>query len=263
LEVPNWAPDDVDLTRPNAARVYDYMLGGSHNFAVDRQAAARTLAIMPDAALQAQANRAFLRRAVTALTAAGVDQFLDVGSGIPTVGNVHEIAPQARVAYVDIEPVAVAHSQLILAGNQLTTVIQADARAPAAILSHPQVQALLDLDQPVAVLLVAVLHYLTDDDHPEQIVAQLRDALARGSHLVIAHITDEARPDEWVHLVQLSRQAGTPVTPRSRQQIADLFTGFDLLDPGVVWAPQWRPDNPDTVDQPEMSNNLAGIGRIT
>lgn len=263
MERPEWAPSDVDLDLPNAARVYDYLLGGSHNFSADRQAAAAALALMPDAALQAQANRSFLSRAVRFLTAAGVRQFLDIGSGIPTVGNVHEVAPQARVAYVDIEPVAVAHSRLILAGNPHTTVVQADARQPAAILTHPRIKGLLDFDQPIGVLLVAVLHYLTDADDPYHVVAQLRDALSPGSHLVVAHITDEARPEQWARMVELSRRSGTPVTPRTRAQITDLFDGFDLLDPGVVWAPQWHPDQPGTVESPELSNNLVGVGRAT
>jgi SAM-dependent methyltransferase len=262
VETPEWAPADVDLSRPNAARVYDYMLGGSHNFAIDREASARTLAMMPDAAIQAQANRSFMHRAVRYLTDAGVRQFLDIGSGIPTVGNVHEIAPDARVAYVDIEPVAVAHSRLILRGNPNTTVVQEDARRPTEILKHPQVRELLDFDQPVGVLIIAVLHYLSDEDDPHAVTATLHDALPPGSHLVIAHLTDESRPEEWAGLVELSRSAGTPVTPRSRERITSLFAGFELVEPGVVWGPQWRPEDPEAVERPELSNNLVGVGRL-
>ena len=261
MERPDWAPADLDLTRPNAARVYDYMLGGAHNFAVDREAANRALAVMPDAAIQAQANRAFMHRAVRYLTDAGIGQFLDIGSGIPTVGNVHEIAPQARVAYVDIEPVAVEHSQLILAGHRNTTAVQADARQPRAILAHPQVRALLDFDQPVALLIIAMLHYLNDADQPHRIVAEFRDRLCPGSYLVIAHITDEGRREPWATLLEMSQRTASPVTPRSRAQITGFFDGFELVDPGVVWAPQWRPDHSEPIEQPELSNNYVGLGR--
>jgi SAM-dependent methyltransferase len=265
-ERPDWAPEDVDLERPSVARIYNYVLGGTHNFPVDRELADKMIAVKPDLALQARANRTFLHRAVRFLVGAGVRQFLDIGSGIPTLGSVHEIAqqaaPEARVAYVDIDPVAVAHSRAILAGNDRTTVIQEDLRRPDAILAHPDVRALLDLTQPLGVLLVAVLHAIPDADDPFGIVARLRAAMAPGSYLVIGHFTDDAQPDEVSQVQKLARQTTTPVTPRPRVQVGRFFAGFDLVDPGLVWVPQWRPDSPDDVtDRPELSTNYAGVGR--
>jgi SAM-dependent methyltransferase len=266
MEWPQWVPEDIDIERPSAARFYDYLLGGSHNFAVDREAAHKAIAVKPDVALQMQANRAFLHRAVRFLVDAGIRQFLDIGSGIPTLGNVHEIAqkaaPEARVAYVDIDPVAVAHSRAILAGNDQATAIQEDLREVEGLLAHRDVRALLDFAQPLGVLLVAVLHAIADADDPWGIVARLRDVMAPGSYVVIAHCTHEARPDEIRQFGQMSRQTTTPITCRGRAAVARFFTGFDLVEPGLVWAPQWRPDLPDEmVECPEASNNYVGVGR--
>jgi hypothetical protein len=266
MEQPEWVPEDVDIERPSVARIYDYLLGGSHNFAADREVAHKAIAVKPDVVLQAQANRAFLHRGVRFLVDAGIRQFLDIGSGVPTLGNVHEIvqkaAPEARVVYADIDPVAVAHSRAILAGNDRTTAIQADLRRPEEILAHPGVRALLDLAQPLGVLLVAILPYIPDADDPWGIVARLREVMAPGSYVAITHGTDEAQPDEISQFRQLSRQTGTPITYRSRADVERLFTGFDLVEPGLVWVPQWRPDSPDEVlNPPEASNNYAGVGR--
>ena len=188
----------IDVERPSQARIYDYLLGGSLNFAADREAARQLIAMVPDVPLVAQANRAFLRRGVDFLARAGVRQFLDIGSGIPTRGNVHEIArqvaPDARVVYVDIDPVAVTHSRQILAGDDRTTAIQEDARHPEHILDHPDVHRLLDLTRPVAVLLVSVLHFIADSDDPAGILARLRKAVAPGSYLVLSHVTSASRP---------------------------------------------------------------------
>lgn len=266
MDRPDWAPEGVDVERPSAARSYDYLLGGSHNFAVDREAARQALAMMPDLVMQAQVNRAFLYRAVRYLLDAGVRQFVDIGSGVPTVGNVHEVAqrvdPQARVVYVDVDPVAVAHSQAMLAGNPLATVVQQDLRAPAEILDHPEVRGLLDLEAPVGLLLLAILHAIPDPDQPHRIVGQLRDALAPGSHLAISHATPDSMPQAWERIVELSVRSSYPVTPRSRPDVERFFTGFELVDPGLVWAPQWRPEHPDDVDEaPERSSIYVGVGR--
>jgi SAM-dependent methyltransferase len=266
MDRPDWAPEGVDIDRPSAARMYDYMLGGSHNFAIDREAAHQGLAVMPDLAVVAQVNRAFLYRAVRYLVDAGVRQFLDIGSGVPTLGNVHEVAqrvdPQARVVYVDVDPVAVAHSRAILAGNRHATIIQEDLRRPPAILHHSRVRGLLDFDQPVALLLVAILHAIPDEDDPGRIIRQFRDELAPGSYLVIGHPTADSLPDVWETFIQMSHRSGYPITPRSRAEVAQLFTGFDLVEPGVVWAPAWRPEDPaDASDQVERSSIYAGVGR--
>jgi len=220
---------------------------------------------MPDLALQAQANRAFLHRAVRHLVGVGVRQFIDIGSGIPTRGNVHEVAqkaaPDARVVYVDIDPVAVAHSRHILADNDLATAIREDMRRPDAILGHPDVRALLDLDQPVAVLMLAILHAIQDKDDPYGLVARIRDALAPGSYLVVAQASPESRPDVWAQMVAMSAPTPYPLTPRTRAEVAAFFEGFDLIEPGVVWAPLWHPEHPDDVDDPGRSSNAAGVGR--
>src|SRR5262245_20986097 len=179
MDQPDWAPEAVDTERPTAARIYDYLLGGSHNFAADRDMAHKAMIMMPDVVLQAQANRAFLSRAVAFLAQSGVRQFLDIGSGIPTRGNVHEvaqkIAPDSRVVYVDIDSVAVSHSRQILVDNDRATVIQEDFRNWEAILDHSETQKMLDFDKPVGLLLVALLHVIPDADDPHAIVARIRD----------------------------------------------------------------------------------------
>jgi SAM-dependent methyltransferase len=263
---PDWVPEFIDVSRPSLARGYDYLLGGSHNFAVDRAYAQKIIAAMPDVRLQVQENRAFSYRAVRYLVEAGVRQFLDIGSGIPTVGNVHEIAqrmdPDARVVYVDIDPVAAAHSEQILAGNDRAGIVQEDLRNPQAILNHPTTRELLDFDLPVGLLLVAILHALPDRDDPASIVAQLREALCPGSYLAIGHGTSDSRPQETGELARLTEQTTTPITFRTRPQIERFFVGLDLVEPGLVWAPLWRPESPgDVGEHPERASNLVGVGR--
>ena len=263
---PQWAPDDIDLSRPNAARIYDYFLGGTHNFSVDRDLGDKVLAVIPGGRIQAVANRRFLQRAVTYCVEAGIRQFLDIGSGIPTVGNVHQVAgrlaPESRVVYVDMDPVAIAHSLAILAENENATAFQEDLRHIDQILDHPELHAMLDLNQPVAVLMVAVLHVIPDEDQPAKILARLRDAMAPGSHLVIAHGTDEGDPEQANRVRAMSAQTNTPMCFRSRSAIQGLFEGFEIVEPGVVWASQWRPDPEDPDDpRPELSNNYAAVGR--
>jgi len=265
-QLPDWAPEGVDLTRASAARMYDYYLGGAHNFAVDRELAGQALALFPDGQLIAQANRAFLHRAVRFLLSQGVRQFIDVGSGIPTAGNVHEIAqqvdPEARVLYVDHDPVAVAHSELILRDNRRARVLQADLRHPKEILDAPILTDLLDLTQPVGVLMVSVLHFVSEADHPQDTIARFRDLLSSGSYLAISQGTGEGRHAAAKRLKELYSATSTPVTYRTREQIAALFDGWELADPGVVWVPQWRPDWPDDVGSDPASSLVgAAVGR--
>jgi hypothetical protein len=260
VELPGWA-QGVDTERASAARIYDYLLGGSHNFAADREVARQALAAMPDVAVQAKANRHFLRRAVRYLDGIGLRQYLDLGSGIPTQGNVHEIAPQARVVYVDVDPIAVAHGRQLLAGHERALCLQADFRRPAEILADPSVRGMLALDEPVAVLLVAVLHAVPDADDPFRTVADLRDALPPGSHLVVAHGTADSRPDTSDELVRVSKRTTTPLTPRPRPEVLRFFDGWELVEPGLVWAPAWRPDDDPIPGDPAASGNLAGVGR--
>jgi SAM-dependent methyltransferase len=252
---------------PAIARVYDYLLGGSHNFAADRAAARDFLARWPDAQLTMLANRAFLGRAVRYLAAdAGIGQFLDIGSGIPTMGNVHEIAqqaaPGARVVYVDNDPVAVAHSQALLARNDHAAAIQADLRRPRQILDHPDLRELLDLSEPAALLLVAVLHFLTDADDPASLVAELRDALAPGSHVVISHGTTDGQPAHVAAAMRQYAQTTAPFQPRSHAEILAFFDGFTLIPPGLVPVPLWRPAQPldDDAGQPEPIAAVGGVG---
>jgi S-adenosyl methyltransferase len=260
-------PPEVDVTRPNAARVYDVYLGGGHNFEVDREFARRATELLPDVAVVARMNRAYLQRVVRELSHAGVEQFLDLGSGIPTAGNVHESArainPKARVVYVDNEPVAVAHSSMILEGNDLAGVVNADVRNPDAVLGHPQTRRLLDLDQPVALIMCTILHFISDADDPIGIVRTYRDALCAGSYLAISHGTTDNRPD-LAAFGEAYRDTPNPVTLRPRAAVERFFDGFDLIEPGLVFTPQWRPEAPDDVGTgPERSGVYAGVGRKT
>ncbi|MBQ0928236.1 SAM-dependent methyltransferase [Saccharopolyspora endophytica] len=260
-------PNEVDLDKPNAARVYDYYLGGSHNFAVDREMGDEAIAMWPELPQIMQANRAFLRRAVHCCVEQGVRQFLDLGSGIPTVGNVHEVAqlaaPGSRVVYVDTDPVAVAYSKTLLADNADADIVRADARDPEAVLASDEVTALLDPGQPVAVMMVALLHFIGDDSAPREMIARYRDALAPGSFLCISHATDEGRPDVAGEHADLYKQrTATPLTFRSRAEIGGFFEGFELVEPGLVFMPQWRPVSPSEVgDNPERMTGLVGVGR--
>lgn len=266
MESPGWAPADVDPSRPSAARVYDYYLGGSHNFRADREMARQAIEMWPSLPLIMQANRGFLRRAVRFMLGQGITQFLDLGSGIPTVGNVHEIAqaecPAARVVYVDIDPVAVAQSRALLAGDTHTDVVHADLRDVAAVLGDPRASRLLDPTEPIGVLTVAVLHFVSAEDDPAGVLAGYRAAMAPGSYLAMSHATQDGRPDQADSHTSLYRRTGTPMTMRSRAEVAALLTGFDIVPPGIVFLPEWRPD-PDSepVEHPERFSGFAAVGR--
>jgi S-adenosyl methyltransferase len=248
---------------PNAARMYDYHLGGSHNFAVDRAAAEQTKAAMPWVSHAARANRNFLRRAVRFCQQQGIDQFLDLGSGIPTVGNVHEVArigdAQARVAYVDNEAVTVASCEALLTGDPLATITAKDMRDVDGVFAAPGVRDLLDLSRPVALLTVAVLHFLTDEDNPAALVEQYRSRLAPGSFHALSHVTADHDPDVAHGGVATYRNTATPVTVRTHAQVAALFGDSELVEPGLVDATQWRPE--DGVG-PEHRGFWAGVARI-
>jgi SAM-dependent methyltransferase len=258
--------DSRELDKPSAARMYDYYLGGAHNFTVDREAAAKVLEIYPKAPLVAQANRAFLRRATRYLLDQGVRQFLDLGSGIPTVGNVHEVveasAPGARVVYVDIDPIAVVHSESILASRADVGVVRADIRRPADVLDSPVTRALLDFTQPIGLLSVAVLHFVGRDGDPEGLLARFRDALAPGSYLVLSHGTPEEQPEAAARSEEIYGKTRDPLTLRTRNQISALFAGWQLVEPGLVWLPEWHPDWPEEVGKdPSWTEILCGVGR--
>jgi hypothetical protein len=263
----SWVPPGVDTKRANPARVYDYLLGGTHNFLADQDAARAILAVEPNSRPGARANRAFLDRAVQFLAAQGIRQFLDIGSGIPTEGNVHEIAQRAvlgaRVAYVDSDPVAVAHALAMLDGNADAGITEADLREPRQILADHEVRRHIDLARPAGLLLSMVLHFISDDEDPWQIVATLRDALAPGSYLVLAHLTNESKPAvAQAAQTVYNRSVSTDIHMRSRADILRFFDGFDIVDPGLVYMTQWRPDSPaDVPADPGQFWVLAGVGR--
>jgi len=264
VDLPAWAPADVNLQVPSAARAYDALLGGGHNFAVDREFARKAELVFPGVGASCMANRAFLRRVVLHLVEAGVRQFLDIGSGIPTVGNVHEIVqaadPSCRVVYVDNEPVAVAHSQLILEDNDNATIVMADLRDPESVLAADETRRLIDFDRPVALLMFAILHFIPDDDGPADLVARYRDALRPGSYLGITHATADSRPDEMRALEKLYATSSNPAVARTTDWITSLFGDFALVDPGTVYAPEWRPES-STIANPEHYIFFGGLAR--
>ncbi|GAA4832577.1 SAM-dependent methyltransferase [Saccharopolyspora rosea] len=251
----SWWADGVDVSRPSAARVYDVHLGGSHNFRVDRELAEESARLMPSLPAVLRENRSFLRRVVDFLARSGVTQFLDLGSGIPTIGNVHEIAqrinPECRVVYVDWDLVAVAHSQAILRGNARAVAIRADFREPGYVLAHHDVERLLDLSRPVAVLFFAVLHFLPDSDDPAGLVARYVRRLASGSYVALSHACDDdiAPTTEEAARIYGERIGGFHM--RSKSDVAGLFGDLPLVPPGLVDLTEWRPDsNAPPADHP-------------
>jgi SAM-dependent methyltransferase len=247
---------EVDPQRPSAARIYDYFLGGTHNFAADRQAAAAALAAMPELPAVMRVNRDFLRRAVTVAAEAGVDQFLDLGSGIPTEGNVHEVArrvrPSARVVYVDIEPVAVVHGRRLLAGDPDAGVLLADLTDAATVLGSEPVRRLIDLDRPVCLLVVAVAHFIPDTELLGRALEQYREALAPGSFLVISHGTGEGDPDRSEQVRLIYNNTTSAMVLRDREEVRALFGGWPLVEPGLTVAAEWRP-GPDAAGVDEVA----------
>ena len=255
----------LDANTPNVARIYDYWLGGKDNFAADRVTAEKLSGIVPEARAAARANREFLRRAVRFLAKAGIRQFIDLGTGLPTQANVHEVAhqivPGARVVYVDYDPVVVIHGQALLQSDDATAIVEADVCEPEKILEHHELRALIDLDEPVAVLMVGILHFITEADDPYGIVARFREAMAPGSYLAICHVTADPRPQAEAQVTEIYRQTTAPLVPRSRDQVLRFFDGFDLVEPGLVYAPQWRPDRLVRPAEPVTSFVFAGVGR--
>ncbi|MCF4136002.1 SAM-dependent methyltransferase [Streptomyces sp. Tue 6430] len=270
MDRPAWAPRSIDISVPSVSRIYDYYLGGSHNFEVDREAARRAMEFMPGLPKIMQANRAFMRRAVRYAADSGITQFLDVGSGIPTFGNVHEVAqaarPGARVVYVDHDPVAVAHSQVVLGENPDAGVVAADLLKPREILTSPQVEQLIDLERPVALLLVAILHFVEDTDDPYAAVAELSAALAPGSLLVLTHASYEGIPlpqGRAEGAVDVYKDIRNPLVMRSRDEIARFFEGYDMVEPGLVPMPNWRPETAPEDEDPYAFSGFAGVGRTS
>jgi hypothetical protein len=253
--------------------MYDYYLGGWDNYEVDRVAAERVIEVHPQVRLSARANRAFLQRAVRALVAGGIRQIIDIGTGIPTSPNPHEvareIAPDTRVVYVDNDPIVATHAGARLTNTAHTGFVLGDVRDPKAILDHPAVRELIDFDQPVALLLGAVLHFVRDDEDPAAIVATLADALPTGSHVVLSHATGEpyedyapGRTDVQARdgVVNVYRSATAGLNLRSKAEIEPLLGPFTVLDPGIVRVSLWRPDG--EVPGAEELNNTIFYGAV-
>ncbi|GAA0460327.1 hypothetical protein Aca07nite_42390 [Actinoplanes capillaceus] len=259
------AEPPIDPNRPSAARIADVFLGGTHNFASDRAVAARAIELLPDTPAIARANRAFLRRAVRYAAGRGIRQFLDLGAGIPSLHNVHEVArdlaPDARVLYVDIDPTAVLYARHLLAGDPAATVVHGDLLRPAALLDEPEVQELLDLDQPFAVLLSNVLHFLPDGPALDAALATYRETAAPGSVLAISHVTPSDHTELTERFTALYNGTDTPLTPRKPDEVERLFAGWRLVEPGLVYCPEWRPDPDDEpVSDPARFVTLGGVG---
>ncbi|MEW2355980.1 SAM-dependent methyltransferase [Spirillospora sp. NPDC029432] len=263
------APTDLHTDRPHPARVYDYWLGGKDNFAADRELAERMLQVSPLIPGSARANRAFLRRAVRKLVEeAGIRQFLDIGSGLPTQENVHlvaqRLAPESRVVYVDNDPIVLSHGRALLQSTSQgrTEVVHGDVRDPDGILGDPVVQSALDFDRPIGVLINAVLHFVSDDEDPAGLVARYRDAVVPGSHLLIAQSSWELHPPESVEAAQRETQrTGFTVRFRDRDEILPFFDGLELLDPGLVPICDWHPDGP-VPDDHRLATLYGGLARV-
>jgi hypothetical protein len=259
-------PAGIDPTVPSTARMYDFWLGGKDHFAVDRTAALEVSEAAPEVPMMAVENRKFLRRAVRYLAAeAGIVQFLDIGTGLPTQGNVHQVAqqvnPDARVVYVDNDPMVLAHSRALKTGGN-TVVIEADLRDPVAILNHPRTRALIDFSQPLAVLLVAVLHFFGGDDDPYGIVGSICDAMAPGSYLVVSHAAGGIPGGGSAGTVaeHYRKNVAPGSTLRDRDEILRFFTGLEFVEPGLVQVPYWRPDEPESPDAGKVWV-LGAVGR--
>jgi hypothetical protein len=271
MTTPDWSPPGIDTARPSVARVYDYYLGGFHNFPADREMAQAVIAAYPLATAGVRAGREFMARAVTHLAGdLGVRQFLDLGSGIPTQRNVHEIAqavdPAARVVYVDIDAVAVAHGEALLADEPHVGVVMADLRRPDDVLGSPVVGRLLDPSQPTAVLMMSVLHFVEDDDRPAAVIRRYRDAFGggtgAGSWIALSHTTrDFHSKDLNDEVSDLYARTPTPLRMRSRDEVLALLDGYELVPPGLVLVDQWRPGRIADVHDPERFAGWAGVAR--
>jgi O-methyltransferase involved in polyketide biosynthesis len=262
-------PEDASLTasRPHIARVYDFLLGGKDNFAADRAAAEQILTSLPAVQIGVRAQRDLLGRVVRYLVGeAGIRQLLDIGSGLPTAENVHEIAhridPATRVVYLDNDPVVLTHAQALLADNQVTFAVRGDLRDPVAVLAQPGVREHLDWDQPIGLLLCGILHYVLDEEEPARAVETLCDALPAGSYVFIHHMLDSQDPASAT--LQAAMQQGLGRTQfRTLGQIRELFAGLELVEPGVVPVSEWRPDpgTPGVSHHPVLGLAAAGVGK--
>ncbi|WP_370592630.1 SAM-dependent methyltransferase [Streptomyces sp. NBRC 109706] len=264
-------PEALDLRtdQPHSARMYDYLLGGKDHYTVDGEAAEQALASFPLLRTAARENRAFLGRAVRYLVReTGIRQFLDLGSGLPSAENVHQVAqradPTARVVYVDNDPIVLVHGSALLARDPSTAVIQGDIRETEAVLADPEVRALLDLEKPLGVLAVAVLHFVGDHENPEGIVRLLRDAVAPESHFILSHATADIAPEAAMGVQRAYRAQGVPLTLRDKERFTGFFEGLELVEPGVQVVSDWRNDEVPESERPDHADVswYGGIGRL-
>ncbi|MFD0259845.1 SAM-dependent methyltransferase [Kitasatospora indigofera] len=259
-------PTELNTEVPHPARMYDYYLGGKDNFEADRRAAEAAITAYPALPLLARTNRAFLGRAVTFAAGLGIRQFLDIGTGIPAVGSTtevaHRVAPDARVVYVDNDPIVATHARALLAGHRAghTTVMQADLRDPAAILGDPGLKQAIDLAEPVALMLVAVLHFVRDEEGVDEIVATLRDALAPGSALILSHGSPDFVPQEMADAgARVYSRASAPLVLRERARVESFFGDFAQAEPGLVQLPLWRADRDGLPEGWQQVSAYAGV----
>jgi hypothetical protein len=258
-------PVDLHTDRPHPARVYDYLLGGKDNFAADRAAAQKGLQANPDSRIPPRENRLFLRRAVRYLAEQGIDQFLDIGTGIPSAPNVHHVAqgitPRSRIVYVDNDPIVLVHARALLTSHPdgRTDYIDADLRDVDTILRSAVLSNALDLNRPVGLLLIAILHFIGDEHDPWSIVERLLAALPSGSYLALSHLTGDFRPEAWEQVAEVYRRQGVTMKVRSKQQIERFFTGLETVDPGLQVLPAWRPDLGEPADQPPPSDAQVSV----
>ncbi|MFI6512040.1 SAM-dependent methyltransferase [Streptosporangium sp. NPDC050855] len=266
------APQGVDPHIPNAARMYDYFIGGKDNFRADRELAEMVLSVLPETRDGARENRRLIGRVVEYLIGKGVRQFLDLGSGLPAQQNVHEVAlrlaPDARVVYVDHDPVVCAHGRALLAGGDGVAMVQGDVRDPGSILGDPEVRELIDFDRPVAVLMMFLLHLISDEDDPQAFVAAYREAVAPGSYLAVSHVGSDAAPERTARISEFYQKANTPFCPRTGEEIARFFGDFELIPPGLVNGrnaegiePFSDPDTELQVDEEMARMGYVGIAR--
>lgn len=260
------APEFLDLSKPSVARVYDYLLGGKDHYAVDRQAAHAFMEVLPEPPQVARSNRALVRRGVRYLVGeAGIRQFIDIGSGLPTAGNVHEIAhevdPDARVVYVDNDPVVLAHGRALLADNKTTTVIRADIRDPSSIFDDPTTRAFIDATEPFAVLAAGVLHFVSDEEDPEGLVATIKSRIPSEGYLLVTNFLDSGDPRaRELERIFLESGLGTGRF-RTWDEQARYFEGLEIVEPGLVFADDWRPDDLTPRNSPVRTLLVGGVGR--
>ncbi|MGQ4430846.1 SAM-dependent methyltransferase [Streptomyces sp. SAS_260] len=256
---------DIDTSKPQSARMYDYFLGGKDNYPVDAAAAEQVISLFPAVREMARVNRDFMHRASRSLAERGISQFLDIGTGIPTRPNLHQVVqginPGARVVYADNDPIVLRHAEALLHSTPegSTTYIQADVREPAKILAAAR--DILDFGQPIALSLVALLHLVADEDDPRRIVAELLDSLAPGSYLALSHATGDFDPETWRRVVEVYRQGGTTAQVRSHDEFAGFFRGLEFIEPGIALAADWHPEPGGPPGETDRIPLYVGVAR--